>query len=149
MADKQLTFSQVKKDNKKYSDKERIYFNDGEFYLDVFHNFEPLKVKEMITEIGEVFKFSKENDIEIPDGLVFDFINCFIIKHFTSIPSPKDTKKLIAGFHDLINSDYYAEIMSAFNIDEVNKVFDKLFNGIETVGQFENKAKEINEELNN
>lgn len=149
MSEKQLTFSQVKKDNKKYQEKERIEFNDGEFYLDIYQNFEPRKVQAMLKEIGETFTFAKENNIEIPSEITYDIVNCFIIKNFTSIPSPKDTNKLIQGFIDLINSDYYIQIMQAFSQDSLQKVFDKILKGMEVSGQLETNSVNLKNELNN
>lgn len=143
---KQLTFSQVKKDSKKYKEKIRVELDNGEFYVDIYPNFEPKKIKAMMFDIGQVFNFASENNIDLPNEVIYDFIYCFIIKHFSSIPSPTDHRKLIQGFIDLINSDYFIQIVEAYPQESVEKVFDLMLNGMTNVSQVEHRKNAI---LNN
>lgn len=134
---KQLNISKVREDNKRYNEKHRIEWDDGEVYLDIWPYLKPEKIDEMFEYMSDMLdKIEKEElDFDV-DKYFYDFIMYCIIITFSTFSRPSGAKSLLQHFIDLINSRFYNDIALEFPQVEVNKVFEKIF-----------KAYEVNAEL--
>ena len=116
---KKLTLSAIKESNKKYTQKKRVELSDGTHLFIYPHFSQPDKIaliKEIMTNAVE----AKEAGIDL-DSLNFSDWTAFnLIYKFADLGIPKDIKKKIQTFHELVKYDYFGEIIEAFPQESID-----------------------------
>lgn len=140
---KKLTMKAIKDDNSKYSKKKRIDFEGTDYYINIYLNFAPTKIKDMYEDLANTIQDAKKMNIDIKDSYIQEFLLFFIIKHFSDLYTPKKTKELIQFFIEFINTDYYQLIIKEYNQDEINKVVSKLFEVYEASGDIDKTVETL------
>ena len=126
MANKKLSMKKVNEHVKLKNETFPIEFDD-ETVVKLRPFFNPDEIEQCIEMIGKSLKFMNENDIELTDRHFWHFVNYSIIKVFTDISYSDNLKTDIQFFITFIKSDYYEEIMSYMQEDELARVYEKLF----------------------
>jgi hypothetical protein len=143
---KKLNLTTIKKGNSRYNNKLKIEL-PNDTYLTITPFFKPQKISLMVEDLAFVITDAEELGVNFDDHHFIDLLNFFIIKHFTDINLPNDTKKLIQGFIEIVNSEYYEPIMNAFPHDEIVQVYDKVLKSTEIAAQLENKIRDFQKQV--
>jgi hypothetical protein len=125
MNQKKLNLSAIAKENKKFDQKKKVTLSD-EYYVNIYINFSPLKIAELIRETLTDPQKAKEaginfDNISIPDWGLFN-----IIYKFTDLGIPTDIKSKVAAYIEIMNSEYWTKIIESFPEESINKIKESL-----------------------
>jgi len=142
---KKLTLGQIQKEVDIYSKKKSVPLNDN-FHVNIFPNFAPTKIQQLITEIlTDKAKAEKE-------GLEFDvsttnwgYFN--IIKHFTDLGIPDDIEGKLKVYLMLLETDYFADIIRAFPQESIDKVTNAINSVVQSLEEFTNMGEEEQQQV--
>jgi hypothetical protein len=148
MESKKLTITEIKNSNKKYSEKDRMFFSNGK-YLDYYPFFDNSKVAKMFQAAQGDLEHAKEYGLDLEGLELFDWLMFYTIMEFTDITKPKELKNRVQLFVELVKGDYYQEILDNFDSDEVNKILKRFDNILGTLLQQENVMEVFRRELQN
>jgi hypothetical protein len=119
---KKLTFKDIEKENKLYEKKKKVTLSD-EFYVNIYPNFSPIKISEVIRET------LTDPQIALDAGIDFSKINLGdwqlfnIICKFTDLGIPSDDiQKKVQAFIEVMNSEYWTKIIASFPKESLNKL---------------------------
>lgn len=129
-----LNLSVIEQSNKKYNEvrTEKVYIDiDGEqkeFEIDIAKTFSPLAVKELLVEYidnMQTARMSRRYDFE---KIAEPYLLYLLIKHFTSLKKeiPRDFKQQLVSLQHMVNSEVFFQIISLFDINEVEKIKKEL-----------------------
>lgn len=144
-----MSFSQIKQENDaKFNQVKRVSF-DGGVTLDVEQSFRETKVELLLKELLKIVGESMEKGKEITNDIGQTLMIALAIKYFTSL----DTD--ISSFDDYIflvnelqDREYFQKIVDSFDKTELSKLFDNIFEKLNTFSSIlsEQKIKTIEEE---
>ncbi|QJI52494.1 hypothetical protein [Psychrobacillus phage Perkons] len=140
---KKLTLSDIKKSNSKYDEKKRIEL-DEEVFVDIYPNFKPTKIKELIQEMVTDTSRAKEVGIDFDSINPSDWGLFNIIAKFADLGVPTDIKKKVQAFNEINEYEYFDKIINAFPEESVDKVTKALENFTETLVALNNNQIESN-----
>lgn len=115
---KKLTLSAIKESNKKYSQKKRVELSDGS-HLFIYPHFSQPDQIELIKEIINNQAEAKNLGIKLEQINYSDWVLFNVVYKFADLGIPKDLKKKIQCFHELIKYDCYGEIVKAFPLESI------------------------------
>jgi hypothetical protein len=120
---KKLTLKDLKNENKKYEEKKRVMLSD-DFYINIYPNFSPIKINELLKEtLTEPYQ-AKEIGINFDKIALNDWLIFNIIAKFSDLGIPDDIHKKIQVFNDLMNTEYWTSIISAFPEESMQKILE-------------------------
>jgi len=125
---KKLTLSVIEKENKKFLEKQRIEFDNGEYYLMLDKHFSPKKITSLLREFNEKILYIREKGIDPSD---FDHVSYFwflTIKYFTDLGEtiPDELEQQLFIMDQLLDSNYFSQIIGTFNDEQINTLSDYL-----------------------
>lgn len=127
MSEKKLNITAINKNHKNFNEKKKVVFDDG-YYINIDVKFKPTKINKLITDFQDQVEYANNNNINISDINVIDYIFFLVIKHFTDLKIPDDSlEKQINIFYKLADSDYYKVIMESFDQNELGKIWEKIY----------------------
>lgn len=140
---KKLTLSHLKTKVKEYDLKEKVTL-DEETHVNIFPNFSPERIREMIKEMLSDGERAKKANIPFNVNLI-DWGNFNIIKFFTDLGIPNDIDKKLQAFVMLKNTDYFEAIINKFPEDSIKRIEKEL----DRVNRNLNAINEMSEEDKN
>ena len=125
---KKLTLSVIEKENKKFLEKQRIEFDNGEYYLMLDKHFSPKKITSLLREFNEKILYIREKGIDPSD---FDHVSYFwflTIKYFTDLGETitDELEQQLFIMDQLLDSNYFSQIIGTFNDEQINTLSDYL-----------------------
>jgi len=125
---KKLTLSVIEKENKKFLEKQKIEFDNGEYYLMLDKHFSPKKITSLLHEFNEKNLYIREKGIDPSD---FDHVSYFwflTIKYFTDLGEtiPDELEQQLFIMDQLLDGNYFWRIIGAFNDEQMNTLSDYL-----------------------
>jgi hypothetical protein len=116
---KKLTLSGIKESNKKFTQKKRVELSDGSHLFIYPHFSHPDKI-DLIKEVMSNMVEAKELGIDLEKLNFSDWTAFNLIYKFADLGIPKDIKKKIQAFHELIKYDCFGEILNAFPQESID-----------------------------
>ncbi len=148
---KQLSTSQLKEHNKKYNEViEEDFEIDGEDYtIRIYPYFKPEKIKDLLNERQEFLNKCHEENIELQDDEISDFLGYLIIKYFTNIKTTtsRKAKTIYKDFKTLLNHEIYLPLLNVFPEKSIRKVQEMLFERTETYIKLEEEIRKQQEKI--
>ncbi|OTQ87532.1 hypothetical protein BG30_04800 [Bacillus subtilis subsp. subtilis] len=160
MASKKLNVSGVKTLSRNIDKKQKVQLND-EYHVYIYPHFGLLKLQKMFENFLKVPLEAQEKGIDMSKISSVDWLSFNIVKEFCDLDIPKDIKKQIEFYYELMNIDFLYPIINEFpkeSLEKVNTVagrlqavFDKLGNAkadefeqviIDTVAELEDENEE-------
>lgn len=132
---KKLTLIDIKNENKIYDQKEKVILSD-EFYVNIYPNFSPIKISELIREILTDPQRAKDAGIDFDKINITDWGLFNLIYKFADLNIPSDIQKKVQAFNEIMNSDYWTKIIEAFPEESINKfkeALDNISSNLETL----------------
>jgi hypothetical protein len=150
---KKLSMKKVYESTEQYDHKEKIEFDD-DTYVNLFPFISPQNVSRILETMAQDLTKYAELGIELEDRLLDDLIGYEILKVQSDITTPRTetnegVKKDVQFFKAFINSPYYLEIMKYFDEEEIEKVYNKMYDSLEQFGKMENLMRKKMEEIQN
>jgi hypothetical protein len=121
MANKKLTFSNLKSlSSKKFTQKKIIV--DG-YEVTIDEQFRPSKIKQLVLELLQKSNYMREQNIEFN---LADYVVILIIKYFSDVDISDDLQKQLQAYEALIDLEYLEPILNAFDENEIKKFNESL-----------------------
>lgn len=120
---KKLNLSDIKKENKIYEQKQKVELSD-EYFVNIYPNFSPKKVSELIKEMITDRERAEEIGIDFDEIPMGDWSLFNIVYKFTDLGIPSDIKSKVLAFNELINYEHYGKIIAAFPQESLIKLQD-------------------------
>ncbi len=114
---KKLTLTEVRKNNKKYKDKERIELKDG-MHVFIYSNFSKKDIRDLLAEIIVEFR---DNPKAFKKINFTDWASFSLLYKFADLGIPSVFSKKVLAFNDLLTYDYFEDILSAFPEESIKK----------------------------
>lgn len=147
---KKLTLSKIKEDNKQYSIVKRVFLDEEkETYLDIYPNFKPTEVTNVLSELTELSQSAEDNKIEIKNDVFFLFLNAIAVNHFSNLNlSKKDPVKYIEGLLALIDlpNHGFETILKSYPADNWTDLLQKYFEYLKTLTELNVEAAKYAEQ---
>lgn len=142
---KQLTLSEIKKQDKQFENKKRILLGEsGEYYVDINIKFRPTLIQQMIAELTDKMLQIKEQNIEFKYMDIYSLL--LLIKYFTSFKVPDELSEQIKVLELLIDGGYFGAIVNEFDEEELKKVADTIKKAGEFLPKYFEQIIENNQE---
>lgn len=124
MAKKNLTVSEIKKQDKKtYGEQIEVEINGYSLKIDKV--FRKTKINSLIAEVVEKFEYARQNEFKLVDIFV-PYSLLLILKYFTSLSIPDKLEDQLKVMEILIDNNYLEPITEALPQDEINAVFEAM-----------------------
>lgn len=149
---KQLSMSLISQDNKKYNETVElpVDVSGEEYIIKIYPFFSPIKVNNMLNEIGEFLNNAKKENVKIKDEDFDYIIGYYIVKYFTDIKftSSKKPNRIYKEIKEAMNSKLFDVILKSIPEESIEYVYEKIFEKQEMVAKIENKLKMYKNILN-
>ena len=122
---KKLTLTDIKNENKIYDQKKKVVLSD-EYFINIYPNFSPIKIAELIRETLSDPQKAKDAGIDFDQISIADWGLFNIIYKFTDLGIPSDIKKKVQAFIEIMNTEYWAKIIESFPEESINKIKESL-----------------------
>ena len=116
---KKLTLTDIKNSNKKFTQKKRVDLSDGS-HLFIYPYFSPTSKNELIKEIMTEFTKATELGLDFKKINFADWTAFNLIYKYADLGIPKDIKKKIIAFHELLNYELFGEILASFPKESID-----------------------------
>jgi hypothetical protein len=143
---KKLNFKQIETQVSQYSKKQKVTLSDGN-YVNIYPNFSPTKVQNMVKEIMSDQIRAEKAGIDFSSIKIDDWGFFNIIKSFCDLDIPSEIEKKVQAFTTLVESDYFTEIISAFPQESLQKVIKALDQTTQNLNTFNALSEEEKEKL--
>ena len=103
---------------------------DGkEIDINITPYFSPESINALLIDLGDFFTKAQEENLDVNSISQEDFVNCFILKHYTDMKftSGKKAKTLLDLLKILINSKLYNELLNIFPKESLVSVQEAIF----------------------
>lgn len=125
---KNLTMTDINKLGKKYNEQYEVTLQE-QYKIKIDRYFKKTKIQDMIIELQEIMQELRKENVDI--NAIKDIIVIYqmlIIKHFTSLPLPKNIsiKKMLAVYDKLIDTGLFEEILNNFPHDQIEFLNEEL-----------------------
>jgi disulfide oxidoreductase YuzD len=120
---KQLSYTNVKKDDKKLDEKLVVVVGNYTFNVDA--HFRDSKIMDFVNEFLTDSEKARADGIDI-DEVFFPYVMIIMIKHFTNIQTPEEVNEKIAFIKMLVDNELFKPVISALPADQVEKAFTKV-----------------------
>lgn len=125
---RKIKLSDIEKSNKIYDHKIKVTLDDN-FYINIFPNFSPIKLSELIKEtILTDAQRAKDEGIDFDKITLGDWGLFNIIYKFSDLDIPDDIKSKIQAFETIMNSKYWTNIIAAFPEESILQAKQSLDN---------------------
>ncbi|MFB7817755.1 hypothetical protein ACFC0X_26745 [Paenibacillus chitinolyticus] len=141
--EKNLSLPQVKRQNNQvYKDKKRIVLGQSKLDLDMI--FRPSKTNELTAEFIGLMQQAMKEAKPFDAGAAMGLTVALVIRYFTSIETnAKSYEEHLDMLRQLKDADYLDTIMDAFELSEVERVFEEIQRSITSL------TAEVNKSLQN
>ncbi|MFF2157023.1 hypothetical protein ACFVVQ_17175 [Paenibacillus chitinolyticus] len=141
--EKNLSLPQVKRQNNQiYKDKKRIVLGQSKLDLDMV--FRPSKTNELTAEFIGLMQQAMKEAKPFDAGVAMGLTVALVIRYFTSIETNAQSyEEHLDMLRQLKDADYLDTIMDAFELSEVERVFEEIQRSITSL------TAEVNKSLQN
>lgn len=132
---KKITLNDIKKDNKKFSEKVKVQLSETH-HAEIYPHFSPVKITELIKEMLTDGERAKKVGIDFDQINLSDWGLYNIIYKFSDLGIPSDIEKKVEAFYLLIEFDYFGKIIDSFpkeSIDKFNTHLDNFNKNLEAI----------------
>jgi len=130
---KNLTITELRKQDKKFNEKIDVEVNGYSLKIDKY--FRKTKINKLIAELQEKFEDAQLNDYRLQE-LIFPYVLLLVIKHFTSLHIPEELDEQLKVLDLLIDHDLFTDIINSIPRDQMELVYDEIAKVTEGLKQF-------------
>ena len=124
---KKITLNDIKKDNKKFSEKVKVPLSETH-HAEIYPHFSSVKITELIKEMVTDSERAKKAGIDFDKINLSDWGLYNIIYKFSDLGIPSDIEKKVETFHLLIEWDYFGKLIESFPQESIDKFNNHLNN---------------------
>ncbi|WP_080845555.1 hypothetical protein [Cytobacillus gottheilii] len=122
---KKITLTDIKNDNKAYSQKKRVELSDDS-HVFIYPHFSPTKMAELSKELATDAIRAKEAGIDFEKINLTDWSLYSIIYKFADLGIPSEIKKKVQAFQLLVDWKHFGDLIEAFPKESI-KEFENYF----------------------
>lgn len=121
MKSKKLSVSGVKTLSKSVDKKQKVQIND-EYHVYIYPQFGMFKLQKMFENFVKSLLEAEEQGIDLSKISMNDWLSFNVVKEFSDLDIPDDTKKQFEFYYELMNTDLLYPIFNEFPIESLEKI---------------------------